>query len=198
MKRRKPITLPVAAINLRLKQMRRLGISRAKFNQPIDPEAWAEIYAEGLARRYGGRALQSILIKDAKASRILLTDEIIEQAVIMAEAAFRAANGSAYSATMIGKALGVTLKERLEFARHLGCAEETNSERVARMKAEKAALNANRNRKSGKVSREKIKPWIAKGISRKTWYRMRKAQKASAQNTAKRRLALQPSKLTVH
>jgi hypothetical protein len=173
---KRPLSLPVVAINLRLKQMRKLAQRRNARGMLLDAGEWTMIYAEGLARRYGGRALKTVMHRDTVASGLRPDDDEIDQATVAAEMSFAVASeGSAYTTDMIGKRLGITLKERKEFAYHLGCGEETKEERKTRMKAEKKVRDAKR--ASGKISREKLKPWLAEGMSRATWYARTREEK---------------------
>ena len=106
---------PVVAINIRLKQMRELAKRRMRQKARIDDEAWLAIYAEGLAHRYAGHCLKSVLIRDLKGLKgaIDVTDEEIADAAEAANRAFECEpTKSAWSTRRIGRALGVTLKER--------------------------------------------------------------------------------------
>ena len=155
--------LPVIAINVRLKQLRELAKRRCGC---IDAAAWLAIYAEGLARRYGGMPLKSVLIRDAKGLRLDFDADEIDEAVARAVSAYQGSAGkSAWSAAQIGRALSVTLKERMTGLTHLGCCEETEAERNARRKSAKKARNAARYRRTGTMSVERLAPWNTEGVS---------------------------------
>jgi hypothetical protein len=124
----------------------RRNLARAHFNE----EAWLKIYAEGLARRPEG-LVRSVLVKAARKAGIYFDDDDLADAIAEANLSFEVSpNRSAWSTDLIGKALAVTLCERLEFATHLGCFEETIAKRKARVKAKKAAaLRAKRGQTTG-------------------------------------------------
>ena len=169
------IVQPVVILNIRLMQMRELGRRR---KGRVDAEAWIAIYAEGLAQRYGGKALKSVLIRDIKIAGLhgRYTDDEIDEAIVAAAYAYESSEGtSAYCAEQIGDMLAVTLKERKTGLTHLGCFEETNRERIARRKAAKVARRKERRHAAGTKpqaeSLSRIKPWEAMKICRRTWER---------------------------
>lgn len=75
--------------------------------------------------------------------------------------------------------LKVTLKERLSGLTHLGCCEETPAQRDARRKAERKLRDAKR--RKGLLP-GKPAPWIEQGVSRTTWYRLRRIKRLDAEN----------------
>jgi hypothetical protein len=163
--------------------MRELAVRRMRQKARIDDEVWLEIYAEGLAHRYGGRPFKAVLIRDIKGLKgaIDVTDEDIDEAINAAAYAIEAnPTKSSWSTWSIGRALGVTRKEREDGLSHLGCFEETREQHTARKKADKRARNATRNRRSGKVSQEKKAPWAKEGKSKRTWFREKAKAKAKA------------------
>jgi hypothetical protein len=102
------------------------------------------------------------------------TDELDEAATQAEYALVADPTHSAYSVAMIGEALQVTLKERMDGLTHLRCCEETDDERAERRKVERNAV-----RRKGGVSQESQKPWLAIEISRATWYRLRRAERTA-------------------
>jgi hypothetical protein len=160
------------AINVRLKQMRELAKRRGRRGLPFDKEAWLRIYAEGVARRYSGVPLKTVILHDIKIAEVDIECECdIDAAMEIASRAVEVCpDRSAYASGQIGRLLGVTLAERIEFASHLGCCEETKAQKTARLRQAKTEQNALRNRRSGRLSQEKQVPWAALGISRRTWF----------------------------
>jgi hypothetical protein len=59
---------------------------------------------------------------------------------------------------------------------HLGCCEETDDERAERRKVEKKAREAKR--RKAVLSQEARAPWRDLGISRRTWFRLRQAERS--------------------
>jgi hypothetical protein len=166
---------PFGAVQLsvRMKEMRALGVRRAGRRQSFDYEAWLNIYAETFGKRYG--TVDRIRIAhDAKLACIPVSPDELDEAITQAEYALAAdPTHSAYSVAMIGEKLQVTLRERMDGLAHLGCCEETDEERTERRKVEKKARDAMR--RKGDLSQEASVPWRDLGISRATWFRLRRA-----------------------
>ena len=177
--------LPIVAINVRLKQLRGLALHR---NGNVDIESFLLIYAEGLAQRYAGPPLRTVLYRDLKRCGLAAKcpQDEIDNACNTAEAAREAApETSAWCTHSIGQALHVTLAERIAGFSHLGCCEETNEQRAARYRGRKAEQDhARRPGTRTAPSRESLKPWEAEGISRRTWYRKAKANSQEQDDTA--------------
>jgi hypothetical protein len=170
---------PFGAVQLsvRLKEMRALGVRRAGRRHSFDYEAWLKIYAESFGKRYG-RVDRLRIAHDARLACIPFSPDELDEAITTAEYALAAdPTHSAYSVAMIGQALQVTLKERMDGLTHLGCCEETDEERAERRKAEKKAREAKR--RKGVLSQEARAPWLDLGISRRTWFRLRQAERTA-------------------
>ena len=170
---------PFGAVQLsvRMKEMRALAVRRAGRRQNLDYEAWLNIYAETFGKRYGTVDRERIA-RDARLACIPFSPDELDEAVTTAEHALAAdPTHSAYSVAMIGKALQVTLKERMDGLTHLGCCEETDEERAERRKAEKKAREAKR--RKGVLSQEARAPWRDLGIFRRTWFRLRQAERTA-------------------
>jgi len=187
--------MPIVAINVRLKQMRNWARHRLGIGIAFPKLSWLQIYAEGIARRYAGKPLKTVILRDLKASGVDIDHE--DDVDVAIEYAVRAVEtcpeNSAWTSAMIGRALGVTLHERLNGFSHLGCRDETKEQKAARLKAQKKATNESRDRKSSKVSLEKQAPWLDMGIGRSTYFN-RKAAGTLAAPVQKIGLKLEPVK----
>jgi hypothetical protein len=159
-------------INMRLKQMRAFAVRRIERGATFDNEAWLKIYAEGIARRYGAPNHERT-VRDARSAGVMFSPSELDEALTEAEYALEAhPDYSSWSAPMIGKALGVTLKERTEGLTHLGCCEETADERKARRKEERRQRRNALRRKPDGWSQESQKPWVDLGVSRRAWFNL--------------------------
>ncbi len=153
-------------------------------------ENWLMIYAEGIMRRYANDPFKTTfaskvsIISAAKSCNVIFSNDDLDEAVECAVRAYECDPQaySSYSINRIGQMLKVTLKERTEFAYHLGCFEETNAEREARRRLAKIRQRAAAGATPRGESLSKQKPWEAQGISRSSWYRKR--DQARETNTA--------------
>jgi hypothetical protein len=94
-----------------------------------------------------------------------------------------------FKADTIGKILRVTYEERCA-ARisTIGCIDVSKTERTKRRKERRLVEKQNSRRNCGIIPRReyiaksltRTKPWLAEGISRRTWYRRRSTQPATA------------------
>src|ERR1019366_1114637 len=110
-----PCTQPIVALNIRLTQMRALALQRHASGASLDCDDWALIYAEGLARRYGGNVgrIRFAFARDAREARVRVSRDDMANAIECGLRAFECCPPtSAYSVAMIGRRLSVTLKER--------------------------------------------------------------------------------------
>jgi hypothetical protein len=95
-------------INIRLKQLRALGVRRAERGQIVDALAWLFIYAESLSRR-DGAVNERKIARDATSALIPFSRAELEEACTQAE--YTLENDRDYSAwgvAQIGRALQIT------------------------------------------------------------------------------------------
>jgi hypothetical protein len=164
---------------LQANQLCKLAISRVQRAQDVHDRNWLFIYAEKYARRHhrvDREAISSIALN----CFVTFTLVDLDEACANAERALkRSPDRSVYSVKKIGEMLQVTIKERLGGLTHLGCCEETNEQRDLRRKAERKLRDAKR-RKGLLPGRPA--PWLEQGISRATWYRLKRIKRLDAES----------------
>lgn len=184
----------------RLAELYRLALFRRQFGQRVDPNTWAFVLAATLAAAPPGvspigrmgravrwNGLDLIALKEAiKIADIGAFDDGELVTIIHAVDRFTDRNGhSLIRSDRMAEMLSVTAEERwLCNIRTIGAVDEPRQEREARLSAEKAEKERERNRtkRAGSHVPRSVylasaltatRPWEQEGVSRRTWERRR-------------------------